>query len=83
MSSYTRSGVECFISIGAGLGNRNSDRDDPEAREREVRSWGDAPGIGLQTEFQGELLHDSLVNKTSSLLFSSSLNASGIKHHSC
>jgi hypothetical protein len=40
VSSYTLSSVEWFVSIGAGFGNRNSDRDDPSSPEEgEVRPW--------------------------------------------
>jgi len=33
VSSYTLSSVECFMLIGAGFGNRTSDRDDPSCQE--------------------------------------------------
>jgi hypothetical protein len=40
VSSYTLSSVECFMSIGAGFGNRNSDRDYLSCPEEgEVRPW--------------------------------------------
>jgi len=33
VSSHTLSTVKCFTLIGAGYGNRNSDRDDPSFPE--------------------------------------------------